>query len=557
MKKIVFLTLVCISVIGFLNAQNAWINEIHYNNTGTDQGEFIEVVIEDASSFNLADFEISLYNGNNSEVYDTKSLDQYSEGATSENFTLYYYMYPENGIQNGDEDGMALSYQGTLIEGQFLSYQGTLTGANGPAAGVTSDDIGVYEDSSTPAGESLQLAGTGTMYGEFLWQWPSAETPGELNNEQSFGSFTPDPEPTNYPTDFTADGGSFNVSVTWTDATGEQLPLKYLLLASENNQFTDPVDGSPVEDDTDLSDGSASVNVPYGEEGYNFSNLPQATTYYFTIYPYTNGNEYIDYKTDGNPPEAEATTSNTVIILSEDFEDQTLGVFSEYSVLGDQVWENDSYGGDYFAKISGYAGGTFYVNEDWLISPPVNMYNYHSETLQFITAKNYTGPGIEVKISTDYDGESDPNTANWSDLEEAVLSPGNWEWTESGEVDISGFEGETVYIAFKFTSTDTESETWEVDNIMITGVENVGTKEITSFDLSVFPNPVRTKATVEVENGRYLLKLMSMDGRLISELNFTGGSYELDMSELERGIYLIVLEELSEKSRSIKKITLL
>ena len=44
-------------------AQNAWINEIHYDNTGTDQGEFIEVVIENASLYSLGQFKVTLVAG--------------------------------------------------------------------------------------------------------------------------------------------------------------------------------------------------------------------------------------------------------------------------------------------------------------------------------------------------------------------------------------------------------------------------------------------------------------------------------------------------------------
>jgi len=39
---------------------NAWINEIHYDNTGGDDGEFIEIVIENPGSYTLSDFRVDL-----------------------------------------------------------------------------------------------------------------------------------------------------------------------------------------------------------------------------------------------------------------------------------------------------------------------------------------------------------------------------------------------------------------------------------------------------------------------------------------------------------------
>jgi len=209
------------------------------------------------------------------------------------------------------------------------------------------------------------------------------------------------------------------------------------------------------------------MNIPYGEEMYTFMGLLANTTYFFKIYPYTNSNEYIDYKTDGTPPEDNATTANLSTINSEDFESNTLGTWSEYSVTGEQVWYVDDFSGNHFAKMSGYSGGP-QPNDDWLISPPLNMDNYVNETLTFLTASNYDGPVLEVKISTDYDGMSDPYSATWTDLV-ADLSPGGWAWTESGNVDISGFNGTSVYVAYKYTSTDSEAATWEVDDILIVG----------------------------------------------------------------------------------------
>ena len=47
---------------GIIYSQNAWINEFHYDNTGTpDIGEFVEVAIEDANNYDLSDFRISFY----------------------------------------------------------------------------------------------------------------------------------------------------------------------------------------------------------------------------------------------------------------------------------------------------------------------------------------------------------------------------------------------------------------------------------------------------------------------------------------------------------------
>ena len=292
----------------------------------------------------------------------------------------------------------------------------------------------------------------------------------EIQGEEDF---TPEPEPTNYPESFAADASGTTIHLTWTDATGAQLPHKYIVFAGLNDNLPVPQDGTPVPDDTDLSDGEGAINVNYGAEETSFSGLDSGTTYYFSIYPYTNSGTYIDFKNDGTAPGANATTGNTtvVVIESENFND-SWGSWTPVSVTGSQVWDRDNtYGPDFSpcARMSGYDGQS-YANDDWLISPAMNFDNYENESIVFQNAKNYSGPDLKLKISNDYAGSGDPNSANWTELG-YTLSGGNWEWTESGEIDLSGVDGTSVYVAFHYTSTTSQSATWEVDDIVISGEE--------------------------------------------------------------------------------------
>jgi hypothetical protein len=42
-------------------------------------------------------------------------------------------------------------------------------------------------------------------------------------------------------------------------------------------------------------------------------------------------------------------------------------------------------------------------------------------------------------------------------------------FVNSGKLDISNFAGKNVVVAFKYTSTDTASATWELDNVKVRG----------------------------------------------------------------------------------------
>jgi len=188
-----FLLFVFAVSISSVMAQNAWINELHYDNASTDVDEMIEVVIENPGSYALSDFAVYLYNGSNGTTYGNEIVSNFTVGATVGDFTIYTWL--PSSIQNGAPDGLALVYQGAVVTDQFLSYEGSLTATDGPANGLTSTDIGVSETSSTPAGESLQLSGAGSAYTDFIWENPAPETAGLENNSQTLGG-TPPPPPT-------------------------------------------------------------------------------------------------------------------------------------------------------------------------------------------------------------------------------------------------------------------------------------------------------------------------------------------------------------------------
>ncbi|MBK7229246.1 MAG: endonuclease [Ignavibacteriales bacterium] len=120
-------------------------------------------------------------------------------------------------------------------------------------------------------------------------------------------------EPTNYATNFSPGTiTSSSIQCTWIDALpGTQQPSGYLLLANGTGIFSSPVDGIVYSDDTNLADGSATVNISYsGADSYSFSSLNPTTNYYFKMFSYNGAGSSINYKIDGIPPTFNAQTSS-------------------------------------------------------------------------------------------------------------------------------------------------------------------------------------------------------------------------------------------------------
>ncbi len=177
-KKFVFFMIISL-ISTFLIAQTTiFINEIHYDNVGGDVGEAIEIA--GPAGTDLTGWSVVLYNGADSQTYGTIPLSGTIPNLCNGGVLAFSYA----GIQNGSPDGMALiNPTSTVI--QFLSYEGVITATNGPAAGMTSIDIGVSEEPAPPIGQSLQLTGIGTNYEDFIWTGPTIATFGACNVEQS------------------------------------------------------------------------------------------------------------------------------------------------------------------------------------------------------------------------------------------------------------------------------------------------------------------------------------------------------------------------------------
>ena len=348
------------------------------------------------------------------------------------------------------------------------------------------------------------------------------------------GGSTPDPEPSNYPTQFTALADGVDAYVVWEDATGAQLPSKYLVLASTGS-ITVPVDGTPVPD-SDLA-----KNVPYGLNGIVFEGLQPNTTYHFAIFPYTNSGANIDYKTDGSYPTATATTEEVYVLLYEDFDDG-LGVFTAYNAYGDQEWHQGTHQGTTYANMNGYAEGAAHQNEDWLIgfAEIPNGISFNEIWVDFSTAMKFDGDPLRVAISTDYDGISDPSDFEWEDITDAFdYSTGNYEWVESGVFDVADIvASHSFYIAFIYTSNDEAAASWEIDYVRVIGQDMVGVNENEATMVSLYPNPANEQVSFVLDSDAQV-SVFDMTGRKVSMVNVAAGNAQLNVSELESGVYFV------------------
>lgn len=363
---------------------------------------------------------------------------------------------------------------------------------------------------------------------------PSSSVNGLVYIFRISGAPVINPEPSNYPTNFAASVAGTDVTLMWNDATGSQLPAKYLVMGSTGT-IVPPVDGQPV------PNGDLVVNVAYGVEAVTFSELNPNTTYNFAIFPYTNSGENIDYKTDGSYPTTQAAIGAIAYLLEEDFE-SGLGMFTEYSIVGDQVWEQGEHNDNHYANMNGYAEGSAHENHDWLISPeiPFNR-DFGAIMLEFKSAKNYTGDNIRVMISSDFTGGDPTTDGYWEDITEKFnLSTGSFSWVESGRVNVLDIISNQLgffHFAFVYTSTDEQAAAWEIDNVKVIG-GMVSVEENQLATVCVYPNPAHEMVSFNLESDAQV-NIFDMTGRMVSTMSMAKGQGQYSVAGLENGVYFL------------------
>ena len=212
------------------------ISEIHYDNTGTDTLESIE--ISGPAGASLAGWSIVLYSQSSSGtvgVYNTRQITA-TIPATCEPRGVLVFAYPVNGIQNGgsgstatnEPDAIALvNASGGVVE--FLSYEGVMKPSTGPASGLTSTDIGVRQAGGDARGLTLQRDSLN------VWRGPKAGTLGTCNdNDGVVGSAVVDKVTVSPATATIEQGAMQQFSATATDANGAGIAGASLTWMSAN-----------------------------------------------------------------------------------------------------------------------------------------------------------------------------------------------------------------------------------------------------------------------------------------------------------------------------------
>ncbi|MGB4844947.1 MAG: DUF5689 domain-containing protein [Ferruginibacter sp.] len=150
----------------------------------------------------------------------------------------------------------------------------------------------------------------------------------------------------------------------------------------------------------------------------------------------------------------------------------TLPGWKNIGETGNISYQNAVFGSTKCAKISAFSTGASTVTS-WFITPSISLAGATAPKLTFLEAAGYaTGPTVlEVLVSTNYNGSNTPSTSTWTQVwTKTATTPtvGYGTLTSVGNINLTAFIGQTVYIAFKYSGGDpTKTTTYEFDDVKV------------------------------------------------------------------------------------------
>ena len=117
-----------------------------------------------------------------------------------------------------------------------------------------------------------------------------------------------------------------------------------------------------------------------------------------------------------------------------------------------------------YVQGNGFSGGQ-QANEDWLISPEIDLSTSANLKFQITHELDYANDKTLLKILVSTDYTNDVATANWTEI--TLGTPVSGDMASSEDYDFSAYDGEKINIALKYESTDSDAGRWRVESLAI------------------------------------------------------------------------------------------
>ncbi len=129
------------------------------------------------------------------------------------------------------------------------------------------------------------------------------------------------------------------------------------------------------------------------------------------------------------------------------------------------IWsQSTSYG----MKASAYVSGTKFVTESYLVSPAIILKEGSVLTFDHVQRYAAEDPASQLTLWIRENGATE-----WAQqLTIPTFSDGSsWTFVSSGNIDLSAYNGKTIQLGFRYTSSEDYAATWEIKNVVVTNAK--------------------------------------------------------------------------------------
>ncbi len=254
-----------------------------------------------------------------------------------------------------------------------------------------------------------------------------------------------------------------------------------------------------------------------------------------------------------NPPQTSLNETFTGCLAPN------LGSFVQKSIIGNQTWKCSKFGhtDTNAVYMNGFGNGATNDNEDWLISPNLDMSGMSNPFLHFWSKKRFNGNNTkEVFISNDYAG--DVATATWTNLN-IDFSNLDSVYIAFNNIDINAYKATPFYIAFKYTSSAAgTADEWSIDDVMITnGPTNIKTFEEDGLFIQVL-GQANEQLPLYIETNQtelFEISIIDLFGNTIYKTNYQAiqgkNQHSININYLSNGMYIVKFKS-KTKNTSLK-----
>lgn len=129
------------------------------------------------------------------------------------------------------------------------------------------------------------------------------------------------------------------------------------------------------------------------------------------------------------------------------------------------IFQWKEYNSNHYLNASAYVGGTAYESEAYAYSPVIDLTGYKSVKASFESAAKFQTTLTQLcRFVVREEGAT-----TWTALTFSFPAEGSWTFTSSGDIDLSAYAGKKIQVGFKYASSAAGADTWEIQNLKITG----------------------------------------------------------------------------------------